>query len=147
MGEVVAQRGNVLVDLWRWAHAERERHNAASADGGGLYLNYGDTYLYGDLTDNSAGSDGGGLYAHGRPIFENPPSSTTSIIQVSGGDVSRNTVEGNGGGIYFDRPGSTLTVKSGARRMPSDGIYIICNMLFLVVNYLVNGVNFVWKFF
>lgn len=89
-------------------------HNTASGDGGGLYLNYGDTYLYGDVSDNTADGAGGGIYAYARSAFENPPVSLISLVQVSGGSVSRNTAGRGGGGIYFDRPGSTLTIRSGA---------------------------------
>jgi len=97
--------------------------NAASNDGGGIYMNSNNAavvsyIMNSSISGNSAGRDGGGIHKDGF-----------SPVNIIASEISDNSVpspNGNGGGLFFDNPTSTahahtITATTIARNRAGEG--------------------------
>lgn len=97
---VTVNGGGVYLDGGRLiVSAGNISHNAATASGGGVYISNGSVEMGdGEVQSNTCGAYGGGIY-----VYNDPQSSLPKNVEVSGGNLLKNTAV-YGGGICVDGP-------------------------------------------
>ncbi len=120
-------------------------HNTADDEGGGIYIDGGTIVMDGGVIDSNVSDDGGGVYISGsdtlrlrnNTVISNNRTTGESgggitchgYLDIDGATVEYNQAHKNGGGVFYQNSGKTVTLKNAVLRYnkadeAGGGLYI-----------------------